>query len=654
MKRRHRFLVNSHLRAEAGDVNFRLVDLFQNLSFWRAFAISMGATMVVVALVWMVWSHFNALAMRTAREVYLNAEVDEHALHLQTWLQASGQHLRIAARTTSIREFQENRIGAQMQLRHLGEEISSLIQIRILDLSGHEVIRIDRVGHRVLASPEGQLQDKSGRYYFEAAQSLQSGEIYVSKLDLNVEHGQIEVPWMPTERLLTPIMGQNGAKIGYLAFNIDMHSPLSRYGAVGVRGSNIAITNDDGFWLGGVDRAKLWGDMRSTGISLAAEHPGLWEIIQRAGQKGQFEYHGSLYAFRHLPLNDLVVRDGAAKADSMSNGVLIYGSSPLEGWFGDFGLGDGISLFMILIFATFPSGVIGYLFMRRNVARSQHLQIEEHLVGIQRMAALGRIVAGVAHELRTPIGNVRTVVSALSEDIKAFRKSIPDDPDASPDRASLEEFVETLETGSRIAERNVERAVDLVRHFRQTAVDQNNEQRRKFDMGAVISELLATLRPQYAKRGVTLKTDFAGPVMVENFSSVIDQLVLSLVNNAMTHAFDAETGGTIIVRARSLPNDNVLLEVADDGKGIPKDIQSMIFEPFWTTRRGSGGTGMGLSIVVSIVNRVLAGEIDVISTPGKGATFRVIMPARAPNESSVKSSIFEADVTASGGSFDGS
>jgi signal transduction histidine kinase len=270
------------------------------------------------------------------------------------------------------------------------------------------------------------------------------------------------------------------------------------------------------------------------------------------------------------------------------------------------------------------------------------------------MAALGRIVAGVAHELRTPIGNVRTVVSALSEDIKAFRKSIPDDPDASPDRASLDEFVETLETGSRIAERNVERAVDLVRHFRQTAVDQNNEQRRKFDMGAVISELLATLRPQYAKRGVTLKTDFAGPVMVENFSSVIDQLVLSLVNNAMTHAFDAETGGTIIVRARSLPNDNVLLEVADDGKGIPKDIQSMIFEPFWTTRRGSGGTGMGLSIVVSIVNRVLAGEIDVISTPGKGATFRVIMPARAPNESSVKSSIFEADVTASGGSFDGS
>lgn len=645
MKRRHRFLVNSHLRTEAGDESFRPVDLLRSLSFWRAFAISMGATMAVVALVWMIWSHFNALAMRTAREVYLNAEVDEHALHLQTWLQASGQHLRITARTAAIRGFQKDPGGAQMQLRHLGEEVPSLVQIRILDLSGREVIRIDRAGNQVSAIPKVRLQDKSGRYYFQAAKGLQSGEIYVSKLDLNVEHGEIEVPWVPTERLLTPIMGPNGAKIGYLAFNIDMHSPLSRYGAVGVRGSNIAITDDDGFWLGGVDRAKLWGNVRKTGISLASEHPDLWETIQRTGTQGQFEYRGSLYSFRHLKLYDLVARDETGKAGIVSNGVIVYGMSPLEGWFGHFGLGDSISLFMILMFATFPSGVIGYLFMRRNVARSQHLQIEEHLVGIQRMAALGRIVAGVAHELRTPIGNVRTVVSALSEDIRAFRKSIPDDPGASPDRASLDDFVETLETGSRIAERNVERAVDLVRHFRQTAVDQNNEQRRKFDMGAIISELLATLRPQYAKRGVILKTDFAGLVMVENFSSVIDQLVLSLVNNAMTHAFDAETGGTIIVRARSLPNDNVLLEVADDGKGIPKDVQSMIFEPFWTTRRGSGGTGMGLSIVVNIVNKVLAGEIDVISTPGKGATFRVVMPARAPNETSVRSSMFDADVT---------
>ncbi|WP_421866342.1 sensor histidine kinase [Motiliproteus sp.] len=180
---------------------------------------------------------------------------------------------------------------------------------------------------------------------------------------------------------------------------------------------------------------------------------------------------------------------------------------------------------------------------------------------------------------------------------------------------------ELMLSGTRKAER-------LVGEFKQVATDQSGEQRRLFDLQTVISSLLALFLPTLRKRDVELSLSLEPGIEMDSYPGLLEQVVNNLINNAMLHGFDRKTGRILISSAQA--GDAVRLEVADDGKGIADEEIEMIFNPFYTTKLGSGGSGLGLNIVYNIVTGPLGGEIEVLSQPGEGTRIQLLIPRSAP------------------------
>jgi PAS domain S-box-containing protein len=249
------------------------------------------------------------------------------------------------------------------------------------------------------------------------------------------------------------------------------------------------------------------------------------------------------------------------------------------------------------------------------------------LVEAEKLASLGRLVAGVAHELNTPLGNSVTVGSALAERLKDFSRAIES---GQLKRSVLNDFIAGASEGMDILQRSLAQAAELIHDFKQVAVDQTSSQRRMFDLATVTEEVLATLRPRLKKTPYQVHLAIPAGVVLDSYPGPLGQVITNLVTNAVTHAFTGRDYGTLTISAQTTSEGRTMLLFADDGVGIPTDVQSRIFDPFFTTRLGSGGTGLGLNIVHNIVVGMLGGRIAVASQVGEGTTFRIDIPNIAP------------------------
>lgn len=248
------------------------------------------------------------------------------------------------------------------------------------------------------------------------------------------------------------------------------------------------------------------------------------------------------------------------------------------------------------------------------------------LVRSEKLAALGSLVAGVAHELNTPIGNSVTVASTLVENSEIFAEEMK----GALKRSVLLAYVENSRRAAELLLGNLQRAATLVASFKQVAVDQTSEQRRHFYVAEVVDEILAMLQPQLKKRPLEVRKEIEHGLVLDSYPGPFGQVVANLVNNAAIHAFDdGRVKGVIMIEARAHP-EGVQLSISDDGVGIPPDHIDRIFDPFFTTRFGQGGSGLGLNIVYNIVSGVLGGKIRVESRPGEGSSFFVLLPTVAP------------------------
>jgi signal transduction histidine kinase len=237
------------------------------------------------------------------------------------------------------------------------------------------------------------------------------------------------------------------------------------------------------------------------------------------------------------------------------------------------------------------------------------------------------LVAGVAHELNTPIGNAVTVASTLSERADGFARELAA---GQVRKSSLERLIGELRDGTAILMRGLQRASDLIQHFKRVAVDQTSEQRRVFRIEELVSDIAATMAPQLSRTGVTLRADIDAKWPLDSYPGPLGQVLLNLVGNAQIHGIGEGNTGTITVAARQSGVDAIEISVRDDGKGVPAGLRDRIFEPFFTTRLGQGGSGLGLSIVHNIVTKVLGGTIRVDSEVGSGTTMAMRIPLRAP------------------------
>lgn len=265
-----------------------------------------------------------------------------------------------------------------------------------------------------------------------------------------------------------------------------------------------------------------------------------------------------------------------------------------------------------------------------NVDLSQTLETlrlaKDQLVQSEKLAALGALVAGVSHELNTPIGNGLTVASALEHRVEAFAKKL----DTGLRRSELKAFVEEAQMAAEIITRNLGRAGHLVSSFKQVAVDQTSSQRRLFSLASLASEIVLTISASIKKYTCAVIVEIPADLLLESYPGPLGQVLTNLINNSLVHGFDFKDEGTITISAESGAGDTVHLSVADTGNGITPDNVHRIFEPFFTTRLGQGGSGLGLHIVHNIVTGVLGGKIMVTSEPGLGAAFSVVLPRVAP------------------------
>lgn len=254
---------------------------------------------------------------------------------------------------------------------------------------------------------------------------------------------------------------------------------------------------------------------------------------------------------------------------------------------------------------------------------------QRELVESEKLASLGRLVAGVAHELNTPLGNAMTVVTSLDD-----RWGELSDMMASGQvrRSALDALVNDTRRGLDILHRNVGRATELVRDFKQVAVDQTSDARREFDLAQVVNDVLVMVEPRYKNTPYQIVTDLAPDLKMNSYPGSLGQVLTNLLINALVHAFDARPKGTVFISSRPLHSAPhwVELTVSDDGCGMDESVRKRIFDPFFTTKLGRGGTGLGLHIVHNIVTQILGGQIDVSSHPDQGATMTLRLPRVAP------------------------
>jgi signal transduction histidine kinase len=249
------------------------------------------------------------------------------------------------------------------------------------------------------------------------------------------------------------------------------------------------------------------------------------------------------------------------------------------------------------------------------------------LASQERMAALGRLVAGVAHELNTPIGNALLAASTLDERNRDVQSALQD---KSLRQSALVDHLSTIAEAARLLQQNLHRAAALLHGFKQVAVDRTSERRRDFDLRSTVEEIVATLSPQLRGTPHRLQIEVPNDIRMNSYPGPLGQVLSNLIVNSIKHGYEDGRSGTLVLQAERLGADGVELCYSDDGSGIDEGIRERVFEPFFTTQLGTGGSGLGLNIVLNLVQDVLGGTIRCESST-RGALFVLQLPLRAPD-----------------------
>ena len=251
---------------------------------------------------------------------------------------------------------------------------------------------------------------------------------------------------------------------------------------------------------------------------------------------------------------------------------------------------------------------------------------QRQLVAAEKMASLGQLVAGVAHEINTPIGIAVTAASHLQD---VTREGTSKLTEGRFTRNELGEWKSEIDTSARLVLSSLERAGTLITSFKQVSVDQSSGQRRRFQLQQFLDEVRNALNPTIRRTPHSLEIDCASGIELDSYPGAMFQILTNLINNAIIHAFTPERPGRMRIVAR-VEGDQLELCFRDDGRGMEASVAARAFDPFFTTRRGSGGSGLGLHVVHNLVTQLLAGQIQVRTQPVQGAEFVMRFPLRTP------------------------
>lgn len=246
---------------------------------------------------------------------------------------------------------------------------------------------------------------------------------------------------------------------------------------------------------------------------------------------------------------------------------------------------------------------------------------QNDLIRSERLVALGSMVAGVAHEINTPLGIGVTATSYLNDKLQDISKLFEE---GTLKKSDFENFLHITDESTTIVSSNLERATDLIQSFKQVAVDQSGEKRRKFNLNSYIHDVLLSLRPKYKKTSHTITVNCPDDIELDSYPGAFSQIITNLLNNSLIHAFENMEKGEIIFDIEKI-EDELYFNYTDNGVGMEPRVANQIFDPFFTTKRTTGGTGLGMHIVYNLVSQQLGGYITCISDRDKGTQFKIVL-----------------------------
>ncbi|MDO6594438.1 sensor histidine kinase [Neptuniibacter sp. 1_MG-2023] len=534
---------------------------------------------------------------------------------------------------------QLNTLRLKTIFKQFGRAIDNLLQIRWLDDTGHEQVRINIVDGKVHAEPAEMLQDKSNRYYFQNAMKVFPPEIYISPIDLNIEHGEIVKPLQPVFRIGLQTTATKGMRRGLLMINYDLTHLIKKIRSLSSGETEVMWVDAWGNWLLHPDPSLEWGAiLGKSKNSLTQLDPLLWAKINSGENQIIMPHNGELISTRHIALSFteaptvaesiyMLVRTPKKVMEEIEwnaikptlllvIGILLIGGRIL--W-RDYTMQQSLQKMTLRL--ACEKNELKFLNSELDNALSKQQLLQNELVETRKLSSLGMMVAGVAHELNTPIGGAIMAESTLQSSHDSLKKAL----DEGLSRQAFDNYISNTEEGLKLVESNLTRAAALVKSFKRLALDRANDEIVSFNLDQVVSDLIYTLTPKLKNSGTRIVNEVNTELMLAGYPGIVSQILQNLIINALTYGTEGMQQGEIIVQAE-LNEEWVVLSVSDNGKGIPPELRESLFDPFVTSGRGLGHTGLGLHLVHQWVTNLMHGQIKMESLSRGGTRFVIYLP----------------------------
>jgi len=512
-------------------------------------------------------------------------------------------------------------------------------QLRWLDNSGREQVRTNVIQGKPQQVATAELQDKSQRYYVRAARQLAADHVYYSPLDLNIEHGRIATPLDPTLRTVIRT-GSDNLHPGMLVLNFSLQTFFQQLRQQSSTQTQPGMVNANGYWLLHQDPAQEWGFLRQQpDLTVQQQYPQLWQRMQDSPSGRGINLYGQLWSYTQIQ------PDTTAAADTDTSRWYLLLSTPpgmittlRQSLLLPVTLGSvlvlllgGLVIYRVARIEAQRVELLHQLSHERSELQSANVQLkqslhhqqvlQDELVETRKLSALGMTVAGVAHELNTPTGGALMTLSTLENDRHQLQTTVDD---GHLTRAGLTDYLARTHSGIALIRHHLDKATALIRSFKRLALERNLEAPVNFTLQACVDDLLHSLQVSLKQSSVTLEQALPDCTLYSH-PGILSQVLQNLIDNALQHAFDEGSRGHIRLSGQLTASGQLELQVSDNGHGIPAEILPTLFDPFITSGRGQGHTGLGLHLVHQWVTQTLHGKIQVESS-AQGSCFTLTLP----------------------------
>lgn len=505
-------------------------------------------------------------------------------------------------------------------------------QVRWIMPGGQEHIRINSQAGAITRVPEGQLQNKADRHYVQNAPDGVN-EVYISSLDLNIENKEIVRPLQPTVRGVVRV---DGNLPGILVVNYDLTKLFELVRTFSSEGVHLEIIDTNGNWVLAADRGLEWGGILHSddlSFNIKTHFPAIWQEMDNVDGLERIFDDGRLWSLLKLYI------DEEADVQSSQTPSLYFiarsNSDAFSAWRMRLILsiiGGAVALYALIawlvwrqVTAQFETYRLLQLVQQEKAQAEQAnrklsltnkrlVDLQDELVETSKLSSLGLMVAGLAHEMHTPLGGVRMALSSCKVWLDKEAKQQPS------------KGLEKIDSSLMIAEKNLVRALDVVTSFKRIVSDRTAQDMQEFFFHNVVNDILFTYKPVLKKRSdLHIESECPEDISMSGYPGVMSQIIQNIIDNALDHAFQRLDKGVISLVAKK-EQDSLVLVIKDNGRGISSEIKARIFEPFVTTGRTNQHTGLGLHLVSQWVNKLMKGRIDVVSEVGVGTTFTLTIP----------------------------